>query len=97
MVIESELIASGRKKKISKQILDRVLARHATVRHVSNFPRKKRKRENLTRKKEEKILFLYFCTCTQKVKKKRGKSKPKRGNQPKRGSLTCLYWYCMPG
>ena len=38
--------------------------------------------------KEDKIIFLSFCT--QKVKKKRGKSKPKRGNQLKRGSLTCL-------
>ena len=40
----------------------------------------KRKRENRARKREEKIIFLYFCT--QKVKK-RGKSKPKKRKSAK--------------
>ena len=57
-------------------------------RHVSNYPYKKRKRENRAKKKEEQIIFLYFCT--KKVKKKEKNQNPKRGNQLKKGSLTCL-------
>ena len=48
----------------------------SNIRMQVTINEKKRKRDNWTRKKEEKILFLYFCT--QKVKKKRGKSKPKK-------------------
>ena len=46
---------------------------------------KMRKRENQARKTEEKIIFLYFCT--QKVKYKGGKSKPKKRKSSERTKL----------